>query len=162
MDMTPPRHDWSRFMQVSTRLSILAVLAAALLAVAACAPAYHLTVEPAGAALTGPQAQALAAAADVSALASVSTTDAPAMRTTVLTQLRAQGAFGSRAADLLTIGFPAVTASVPVLVRGCKVDGVDAVLVVEAWGSSGGRLVHRRLWVFDRATGTVIRASSFR
>jgi hypothetical protein len=84
------------------------------------------------------------------------------MRTTVLTQLRSQGAFGVRAADLLTIGFPAQTASVPVLVRGCAVDGVDAVLVVEAWGSSGGMLVHRRLWVFDRAKGTVIRASSFR
>lgn len=149
-------------MPVRMRLSILAALAAALLVLPGCTPAYRLTVEPSGPAITGQQAQSLAASTDISALASVGATDAPAMRTAVLTQLRAQGAFGARAADLLTIGFPAKTASVPALVRGCAVDGVDAVLVVEAWGSSGGMLVHRRLWVFDRAKGTVIRASSFR
>jgi hypothetical protein len=84
------------------------------------------------------------------------------MRASVLSQLRAKGGLGARAADLLTTGFPARTPSVPVLVRGSHVDGVDAVIVVEAFGSAGGMLVHRRLWVFDRATGSVLRAVSIR
>jgi hypothetical protein len=80
----------------------------------------------------------------------------------VLSDLRTQGGFGERAADLLTVGFPDQTASVPVLVRGCSVDGVDAILVVEAFGSAQSMLVHRRLWVFDRATGELLRAASVR
>jgi len=149
-------------MPARTRLALITALSLALLLVPACTRAYKLAVEPSGAAVTSQQAEALAGSTDISALASVSTTDAPAMRTTVLAQLRTEGVFGQRAAELLTLGFPERTASVPVLVRGCRVDGVDAVLVVEAWGSSGGMLVHRRLWVFDRVKGTVLRAASFR
>jgi len=149
-------------MTARVRLALIAALSLVLLVVPACTRAYRLTVEPTGAAVTSQQAEALAGSIDISTLASVSTTEAPSMRATVLEQLRTQGSFGLRAAELLTLGFPARTASVPVLVRGCRVDGVDAVLVVEAWGSTGGMLTHRRLWVFDRVKGTVLRAASFR
>jgi len=149
-------------MKLRMALGAAAVLALLALAMAGCAQTYHLSVEPTGAALDAVAADRLAASTDISALASVTTTDAPAMRTSVLAQLRTQGAFGQRAADLLTAGFPARTASVPVLVRGATFAGTDAVVVVEAWGSSGGKLVHRRLWVFDRVTGQMLRASSFR
>jgi hypothetical protein len=84
------------------------------------------------------------------------------MRANVLADLRTRGSLGRRAADLLTIGFPARTASVPVLVRACLVDGKDAILVVEAYGSPGGTLTHRRLWVFDRVSGALLLAASFR
>lgn len=140
------------------------VLASVLLALVlgGCTTAYRLTVVPSGGDLNALTADALATSTDISALASVTTTEAPAMRTTALEQLRTQGAFGQRAADLLTIGFPERTASVPVLVRGSKFNGVDSIVVVEAWGSAGGRLLHRRLWVFARVSGEMLRAASFR
>jgi hypothetical protein len=84
------------------------------------------------------------------------------MRGQVLADLRTRGELGQRAADLLTVGFPERTAAVPVLVRASAVDGVDAVIVVEAFGSQGENLTHRRLWVFDLASGAVLRAASFR
>ena len=139
----------------------IALLALALL-VGGCSRAFDVKIEPSGPALTGAQAERLAASADISALASVSSTDAVATRARVLADLRTRGALGARAADLLTSGFPPRTAAVPVLIRSCEVDGVDAVVVVEAFGSSGGMLTHRRLWVFSSATGAVLRAASFR
>lgn len=139
----------------------LALTLALALATAGCARPFALRVEETGAPLTSSQAERLAAGTDISALASVSATAAVEMRTTVLKDLSARGAFAARAAELLTIGFPEKTASVPVLVRGSTVDGIDAILVVEAFGSEGGMLVHRRLWIFDRTTGAVLRAASF-
>ena len=144
------------------RLALVAVLAS--LALAACGrPATTSTVrfETSGAPLTSAAAAALAASTDIASLASVTSTEAPALRTEVLGQLRAQGDAGARAAGLLTKGFPASTASVPVLVRLCPVDGVDAVVVVEAFGDAGGMLTHRRLWIFDSASGGLLRAASF-
>ncbi len=127
-----------------------------------CAARFALRFEESGPALSGLEAERLAAGTDISTLASVTATDAVAMRMQVLSDLRTRGALGQRAADLLTIGFPERTASVPVLVRGSTVDGVDSIIVVEAFGSDGGPLTHRRLWVFDRASGAMTRAASFR
>jgi hypothetical protein len=148
---------------VRVRVALVATLASTLLFAAGCGTrAFQLRVVTDGAPLTVVQADQLAASTDISALASVSSTDAAAMRTSVLTRLRSQSDFGARAADMLTAGFPAKTSSVPVLVQASKVSGVDAIVVVEAFGSAGGKLAHRRLWIFDRATGALIRASSFR
>lgn len=132
------------------------------LALSGCARPFALRVEPTGSPLTGAEAERLAAATDISSLASVTATEAIALRVTVLADLRTHGAFGERAADLLTVGFPEQTPSVPVLVRGSRVDGFDAVVAVEAFATGGGKLVHRRLWVFDRTTGAVLRAASVR
>lgn len=139
----------------------IAVVFLLITAAAGCAARYELRFETSGSPLTGPQAEQLAATTDISTLASVTTTDAVAMRTKVLSDLRTRGELGQRTADLLTVGFPERTAAVPVLVRACAVDGVDAVLVVEAFGGVGGTLTHRRLWVFDRASGQILRAASF-
>jgi hypothetical protein len=141
---------------ISVGLAALACLAAG------CAPRFELRFETSGPALTGDAAQQLAATTDISALAGVTTTEAVTMRASVLADLRTSGSLGRRTADLLTIGFPARTPSVPVLVRACPVDGKDAILVVEAYGSPGGTLTHRRLWVFDRASGALLLAASFR
>lgn len=148
-------------MQVRAPFAFIAVLALALVT-SGCARAFQVKIETSGAALTGVQAERLAATTDISALASVTSTDAVTMRATVLSDLRTRGQLGVRAADLLTTGFPPHSAAVPVLISSCTVDGTKAVLVVEAFGSPGGELTHRRLWVFDAATGTVLRAASFR
>jgi hypothetical protein len=149
-------------MPLHTRVAALALALSLCVSASGCARPFALVIEEKGTALTGVQAERLAAGTDISALASVSTTDSVAMRTTVLADLATRGDFGVRARDLLTAGFPESTASVPVLVRGCSVDGVDAILVVEAFGSAGGMLTHRRLWVFDRASGAILRAASVR
>jgi hypothetical protein len=141
----------------------LAIALALALALSACAPpAFQVRFEPSGAPLTARSAEKLAASTDIRALSSVTTTDAPALRSRMLSELRTKGALGVRAADLLTVGFPARTASVPVLVRVCSVDATSAIVVVEAFGDPGGTLTHRRLWVFGEASGAVIRAASFR
>jgi hypothetical protein len=148
---------------VSRRTLVLIAIVLGLAAAASgCSPRYALRFETSGTPLTGPQAEQLASSTDISALASVTATDAAGMRAQVLADLRTRGELGQRAADLLTAGFPENTAAVPVLVRASTVDGIDAVIVVEAFGSPGENLTHRRLWVFDRASGAVLRAASFR
>jgi hypothetical protein len=142
------------------------ILLSALLATVALTPACtgHLRVrfEATGAALTTAAADQLAQATDISAVSGVKASDAPALRAQVLADLRTHGPLGDRAADLLTAGFPARTLAVPVLVRASKVDGHDAILVVEAFGEAGGTLTHRRLWIFDVKSGGILGASSFR
>ena len=148
---------------MSTRIRLVVVIALAIACiVTGCTRQFTVRVEESGAPLTGAQAERLAAETDISPLASVSSNDAVAMRATVLSELRTRGALGIRAADLLTIGFPERTSAVPVLVRASSVDGASAVVVIEAFGSAGEMLVHRRLWVFDRTTGAVLRAASIR
>jgi hypothetical protein len=149
---------------MSARRIAATVLALALaLGITACSPrAFQVRFEPSGAPLTRQQAERLAEATDISAVASVATSDAPTLRGDVLEHLRTDGPLGTRAADLLTTGFPVRTAAVPVLVRVCSVDGTKAIVVVEAFGDVGGTLTHRRLWAFDRTSGAVIAAASFR
>jgi len=143
------------------RLALAVLLSA--VALAACGPVTGPSVrfEASGAPLTSAGAEKLAASTDIGALSRVTTAEAPSLRDEMLAQLRAEGAAGVRAAELLTAGFPERTASVPVLVRDCSVDGIAAVVVVEAYGDTGKTLTHRRLWVFDRATGAILRAASF-
>jgi hypothetical protein len=143
------------------RLAVALVTSA--LALAACGPTTlpGVRFEADGAPLTSAAAESLAASTDIRAFASVETSRAPALRAAALQELRANGEAGTRAAELLTVGFPPRTASVPLLVRLCKVDGVDAVVAVEAYGDAGGAITHRRLWIFDRTSGALLRAASF-
>jgi hypothetical protein len=145
------------------RVCIAVIAVTISLSAVGCAPKpYALRYEPAGAPLTGMEAETLAASTDISALTKTTTADAPALRSIVLEDLRARDETGARAADLLTEGFPAQTEAVPVLVRISSVDGTAAVVVVEAFGDDDGTLTHRRLWVFVRETGAILRAASFR
>jgi hypothetical protein len=142
---------------------VLAALALALtLAVAACSGPFSVTFEPAGPPLTTAQSDRLADTTSTRSLSGTKEADAPALRETVLSDLRTRGQAGVRAADLLTIGFPESTAAVPLIVRACAVDGVDAIVVVEAFAGRTGDLTSRRLWVFDRSSGDVLHAASFR
>lgn len=141
----------------------LACLALALaFAATACSAPFSVALEAFGPPLTTAQADRLADTTGTGAVSGISKADAPALRETVLADLRTRGQVGVRAADLLTIGFPESTAAVPLIVRACPVDSVEAIVVVEAFAGSAGSLTSRRLWVFDRATGDVLHAASFR
>lgn len=144
------------------RLASAIVLAALLLAACGRTSAPSLRFEENGAPLTAAAADKLTASTDISSVSDVTADRAPALRNTMLQQLRLKGASGEHAAQLLTTGFPVSTPSVPVLVRLCSFEGTSAVVVVEAFADPGGTLTHRRLWVFAAARGDIIRATSFR
>ena len=133
-----------------------------LLVLAGCSPTFRPAFVASGAPLDSAGTQRLARATALGKLTAVETGRAPVLRAQALAYLRTLGPAGSRAADLLTVGFPARTPSVPVLVRVCRVDGRAAVVVVEAWGVPGGTLDRHRLWIFDRVTGGIIGAAAFR
>lgn len=127
-----------------------------------CAHPFEPSLVTTRATLSVKSAETIAATADISALSGAKAADAARERQSVLQRLRSRGALGTRAAELLTAGFPGDTPAIPVLVRACDMNGTDAILIVEAFGDAGGALVHRRLWVFDRSTGALLRATSIR
>lgn len=141
---------------------LIAVVLAVALAATACSGRVQATLEPDGAPLDMAAVEQLARTTDISSVSSIAVADAPRIRDEVLRDLRTRGTVGDRAATLLTQGFPTRTEAVPVLVRASLVDGSKALIVVEASGGATGRLIYRRLWVFDLSSGAVLRASSFR
>lgn len=149
-------------MPLPRRTALLASAMFLVLTATACAQQFAIRLETDAPPMTAAETDRLAESTDTGALDDLSPAEAPVTRARLLSDLRTRGEHGTAAAELLTKGFPDETAAVPVLVRFCSVDGTAAVVVVEAYGTDGKGLPHRRLWVFDRAAGTVIRASSFR
>ncbi|MDO8964220.1 MAG: hypothetical protein Q7W30_06990 [Coriobacteriia bacterium] len=142
---------------------IVACCIAAVLSMTACGPATPAVTFSSGAeSLDVAAVQRFALDADLSSAVSVEASGSPALRERLLQSLRGHGAEGGRAADLLTAGFPPVTAALPIVVRVGPVEGKKAVSVVEAIPGDSGKLTRRRLWVFDYETGSVIRATAFR
>lgn len=79
-----------------------------------------------------------------------------------LVELRSRSAQAATAADLLTQQFPNESRAVPYYVESASVDGTQAWIVLEVVASTEtGRLDRVRLWVFDKKSGDVLRASSF-
>lgn len=143
----------------ATAVGALIVAAAVLLA---CSSAVRIEYAPEAGPMSAVEVERLAEDADLGPVEGVSVDDAPDARTDALVWLRGQGAIGDRAATLLTVGFPARTAAVPLIVRVASVDGVRSLVVVEAFGRASGPLSYRRLWVFDYETGAVLRSSAYR
>jgi hypothetical protein len=139
----------------------LTLLLAATVALVGCG-SHRLVLETGGAPLDTAGVEQLAKTADIGPADGIDVAQAPDARTRVLSELRTRGAIGDRTASLLTAGFPERTAAIPVLVRACPVNGREAIVVVEAYGSTAGPLTHRRLWVFDAKNGTIVLASSYR
>lgn len=146
---------------MSTRAAAVALLLAGAVLVAGCG-ARTTVLETGAAPLDTAGVVQIAKTADLGPAAGVTVADAPAKRSAMLAALRTRGTVGDRAATFLTRGFPEQTAAIPVLVRECRVNGVDAIVVVEAYGSGSGALTMRRLWIFDAASGAVIRAGTYR
>jgi hypothetical protein len=120
-----------------------------------------VTFVPKGSPKTLAQAEQAAQKVDISSASDVQTADADKARTEALVELRRKGPDAGSAADLLTRAFPLKPRSVPVYVESAPVDGQPAWIVVEAWGEQDGKLVHRRVWVFDRGTGDVLGSRSW-
>ncbi len=95
-------------------------------------------------------------------LASVPTSEAPAIRQKRLVDLRGHGPDARALADALTDQFPTDHAAVPMLIEGASVDGRDVWVVVEAWGERDAYLAHRRLWLIDRVSYEIVSSLSFR
>jgi hypothetical protein len=127
-----------------------------------CARSFAPKFVPDGGSLSSSDVESMAQSVDLSPVAGIDVEHAPDARTDALVWLRRQGALGDRAATLLTVGFPDRTASVPLVVEIAQVDGVRSLVVVEAFGASGGPLAFRRLWLFDLKTGDLVRSSAFR
>ncbi|MDZ4063407.1 MAG: hypothetical protein U1E22_01955 [Coriobacteriia bacterium] len=88
------------------------------------------------------------------------TEDASDLRHSQLASLRSRGEDASALATLLTEQFPGESRSVPYYAETAIVDGTDAWIVLEAWGSEGESLDRLRLWVFDRTTGDVLTSAA--
>jgi hypothetical protein len=131
------------------------------LVLASCTARTGVTFEPTAAPMTMTQVEQKARSVSLEAVSGLDKTDAPAAREKVLVDLRTRGAEGQRAAELLTKGFPQDTPSVPVWVGVSTVDGVRSIVAVEAYPDTNGKLVWRRLWVFDMDSGAVRLAASF-
>lgn len=142
--------------RVSRRAAFASVLLGLLVLLPACAAQPTPKYVSGGAAYSRAQAEAKAASVDLGGVDHIDVKDAVTARTNSLTLLRRHGEDANKAADMLTSEFPPETRSVPVYVEAATVDGVQAWLVVEAWGGRTGPLVKRRLWVIDRATGDIL------
>ena len=113
-------------------------------------------------AYTSTQTQFVLERTDTSRFKDEPTSEAVALRSKALAQLRSQGDTAARAADLITDTFPPRTRSVPVYVERAVVDGVPSYLIIEAWGPAEGALDRKRLWVIDAETGDVVFSAAAR
>jgi hypothetical protein len=142
--------------------AIVLILMALAVAVAGCGSTIDASFDESGGPLSLSEAETIAQEADLSPADGIDVAHAPDARVDVLVWLRGRGSAGERTATLLTEGFPERTAAVPVLVRIAEVDGVRSIIVVEAVGAASGPLTSRRLWVFEYASGRVVRSSTYR
>ncbi|MDO8915184.1 MAG: hypothetical protein Q7W16_03790 [Coriobacteriia bacterium] len=153
--------DLVRAMRALPAAAMGTLFAAALL-IGACTTTPRVAFTADAGVMSATEIDALASSADLGPVEGVDIEQAPDVRTDALVWLREQGAAGDRAATLLTIGFPARTAAVPLIVSVARVEGVQSLIVVEAFGGKSGPLSSRRLWVFDYKTGDLLRSASFR
>ncbi len=124
----------------------LVICIVALLALAACASGP--TWEPHAGAMTTAQLRAKLASTDIADLSGVSVSEAADRRNDALTSLRKEEG-GTKIADVLTTAFSGTAAGVPVYVGVGQYSGQPAIFVVEAYGATGGKLDHKRLWVLS-------------
>lgn len=108
------------------------------------------------------EVDANAKAQAVGAAAAVKVEDAARIRQQVLAELRQHGATAQKAAEFLTREFPVTSQSVPYYVETATVDGKPCWIVLETSGGKTGVLDRRRLWVVDRASGSIIDARAWR
>jgi hypothetical protein len=147
--------------RVRPLLLLLPIAVIVVFALCSCCMSDPVTWIPDGAPQTMGQVERNAQNVDASPAQKISPEDAPDARYDVLVWLRQRGADGERAATLLTQGFPARTAAVPVRIEIAQVDGVRSLIVVESAGGSSGARRYRRLWVFEMDSGQLVRSASF-
>lgn len=140
------------------RAAIILVLSALLLT--GCSPKAPEFVDK-GTTYTQDTLRSRLASASAQSLAARTVAEAPELRSRTLAALRGKGDAASAAATLITKSFPAETASVPVYVERATFEGKQALVIVEAYGASGGKLDRKRLWVIDDK-GTILFSAASR
>jgi hypothetical protein len=144
------------------RTVVVGMLVFGVLLLSACTTSTRIAFTADVGSMSAAEIDTLAEGADLGSVEGVDVAEAPDVRTDALVWLRGQGAVGDRAATLLTVGFPARTAAVPLIVQVASVDGVRSLVVIEAFGDKSGPLRYRRLWVFDYKTGDLVRSAAYR
>lgn len=139
----------------SKHVALSLVLLVVALAVVGCARE-SITWVNEGASYSVPDAEELARELADDRYADTAVSEAYDLRQDSLAHLRGQGEDASELADLLTRVFVTDIRSVPFYAEAAQLDGVDAWLVVESWGPTGGTMASTRLWVFERDTGNVL------
>lgn len=161
MGTTDPIREAKMTLRVTRPTTALLLLLVLSWTVAACSDATMRYVAQ-GPQRTVEEAEEFARDFDVEPWAGLSPSDTADARVTALASLREQGGEASTLADLLTDTLSAGDGSVPAYAEACTVQGADAWMVVEVWGSSGRPPEHTRLWLLTRPEGRVLAASSYR
>ncbi len=146
--------------RLARRLVLVALSTVVVLGLVACSSA-EMTYVTEGGTYTAVSVEELATTIEEPSFADERVEDVSALRGDQLTALRADGGSAATLADILTSEFPTGTASVPYYAEEATVDGQEAWVVLEAWGSSGGMLDKERLWVLRRESGEIVSSSVF-
>jgi len=146
--------------RTSARARWIAACALATLILAGCTSATDVTYVAESGEYTAQELAQHAASVAPPSFANAPVAEASALRKKALTSLRRDDET-IPVADLLTQAFPGDTRAVPYYVERAKVDGRDAWIVVEVWGSPAGSLDKSRVWAFDAATSDVIVSTVF-
>jgi hypothetical protein len=140
------------------RPTFMVALFALVALLSACSGSSGVHFIPEGASYTPGDLGVVRDTADAGTLADAATAEAPSLRQEYLASLRRRDADASALADALTTQFPPDHAGVPFYVERGSFDSTPAWIVVEAWGSEGGRLENRRVWVFSLDSLTLLAA----
>ncbi len=116
------------------------------------------TWDPSMGTVTSAQLVAKMNATESAQYAKVPVSDGKTRRDKALAALRREDG-GSDVADVLTKAFATGNAGVPLFIGRATYLGQPALVVIEAYGPSGGRLDHKRLWVLS-ADGTPLYSST--
>jgi hypothetical protein len=135
---------------------LLAIASCVLLALATGCAQPAVVFEPTERAYDSATARSLLSNTDISKVSGHDSADASALRHESLVSLRSMGAEAESAANLITRVFPAATRAVPVRVEAARWGDTPALVLVEAYGRSSGKLEQKRVWVLAQPTGAVL------
>jgi hypothetical protein len=138
------------------QLRLLAVTCCLLLALATGCARPAIVFEPTERVYDSAAARNLLTATAISGVSGHDSADAPGLRHEALVSLRSMGVEAESAAELITRVFPPATRAVPIRVEAARWGETPALVLIEAYGRSSGKLDQKRIWVLERSTGAVL------
>ena len=138
-------------------LLMLALCIVALLILSGCASG--LVWDAQAGTLTTAQLKSKLDGTDASKLRRVAVTEAHERRNHALASIRKEEG-GSQVADVLTTAFSGGNAGVPLYIGVGTFSGEKVIIVIEAYGSKGGTLDHKRLWVLSMSGSPLFSTAS--
>lgn len=140
--------------------SIVVALALALFSMATACSKSSITFVANDSAYSFAEVEMLPASLERPDYAGEPTSMASGLRRDALIELRGSGAEATELAEFITRSLPTQARAVPYYGEAAEVEGDDAWVIVELWGTEDGALDRTRTWVFDRASGEVLFSSS--